>query len=317
MRKHTIYYDNHILSVFSALLRVSRLFAFGLLFIFFLIYGGIVPVFAQSPDLSTVEYKTFSSEALGQEKQCAVYLPPGYATSGQDYPVLYFLHGLFGSEQRWERRGAREIVDRMIEEGTIQPMIIAIPDGDNSFYVNSIHGNAPYEDYILGDFLPFIEKTYRIKSSRKFRAISGVSMGGYGSLMLAMRHPDLFSAASAHSAVLLPVPLNQLPPQLLASYQSQFFEAVFDNPINEAYWVQHNPIDLSQSVKELDRVAWYFDCGTEDRFGFFKGATKLHEVFESASVPHEYHLFPGGHGWDYVRTTLHRSMQFHSKHFGF
>jgi S-formylglutathione hydrolase FrmB len=194
-------------------------------------------------------------------------------------------------------------------------MIIAIPDGDNSFYVNSVHGNAPYENYIINDFMSHVEQNYRVKTSRQTRAISGISRGGYGALMLAMRHPEYFSAASAHSAVLLPVPINQLPPRLLQSYQSQFFEAVFGNPIDEPYWSQHNPIDLASAADNLDSVAWYFDCGTEDRYGFFRGATKLHDVLDAKGIPHEYHLFPGGHGWDYARSTLHRSLTFHTKHF--
>lgn len=263
-----------------------------------------------------VEYKTFYSPSLNQEKSCAVYLPAGYRDSDTRYPVLYFLHGLFESERRWEERGAKDIVDRLIAAGAVRPLIIAIPDGGNSFYVNAVDGSAPYEDYLLNDFMPFVESAYRVNADRAHRAISGVSMGGYGALMLAMRHPDLFSSASAHSAMLLPAPIHELPPRLRASYQSRFFEAVFGNPINEAYWSRYNPIELARTVRGLDRVAWYFDCGTEDRYGFFQGAAKLHEALEQAGVPHEYHLFPGGHGWAYLRTTLHRSLQFHSAHFG-
>lgn len=264
---------------------------------------------------STVIYRTFYSAALGQEKECAVYLPPGYEEMTDSVPVVYFLHGLFGSERRWAERGAREVVDSLTANGSIRPMIIAMPDGDNSFYVNSVHGNAAYEDYIMQDFIPFIEKSYRIKPGRSTRAISGVSMGGYGALMLAMRHPEFFSAASAHSAVLLPVPISQLPAKLLQSYQSQFFEAVFGNPIDESYWEAHNPVDLAVNSTAIKSVKWYFDCGTEDRYGFHRGAAILNQVMESAGIEHEYGLYPGGHGWEYVRTTLHRSMTFHSRNF--
>ncbi len=264
---------------------------------------------------SRVKYKMFHSKALNQEKRGAVYLPAGYDTSDKTYPVIYFLHGLFGSENRWEQRGAKSIVDKLIADGTITPAIIAIADGDNSFYVNAVNGQAAYEDYIINDFLPYIESTYRIDPRRSQRAISGISMGGFGSLMLGMRHPDLFSSVSAHSAVLIPVPLDQLPPRLLQSYQAQFFEAVFGNPVNEAHWRQHHPVDLINTATDLTTVSWYFDCGTEDRYGFHRGAAKLHNLMEYSSIPHEYHLFPGGHGWEYVRSTLHRSLSFHSKNF--
>jgi S-formylglutathione hydrolase FrmB len=264
---------------------------------------------------SRVEYKMFRSEALDQDKRCAVYLPEGYDASDKSYPVIYFLHGLFGSEDRWEERGAKPIVDQLMADSTVVSAIIAIADGDNSFYVNAINGKAQYEDYIIEDFISFIESAYRVDSRRSHRAMSGISMGGFGSLMLGMKHPDLFSSISAHSAVLIPVPLDQLPPRLRESYQSQFFEAVFGNPVDEALWEKHHPIDLVHTATDLKTVAWYFDCGTEDRYGFYRGAAKLHMDMEASGIPHEYNLLPGGHGWEYVRTTLHRSLTFHSKHF--
>jgi S-formylglutathione hydrolase FrmB len=269
----------------------------------------------EPPVLSRVEYRTFFSRALQQEKPYAVYLPPGYDASKRTYPVLYFLHGLFGTERQWEEKGGRALVDRLIGEGRLQPAIIAVPDGGNSFYVNALNGGGNYEAYIINDFIPHIEKAYRVAPGRTHRAITGLSMGGFGALMLAMRHPDRFSSASAHSAVLLPVPLDQLPERLRQSYQSQFFEAVFGNPVDEAYWKQHHPIDLIQTASGLEAVAWYFDCGTEDRYGFHRGAARLHEVMAAAGLPHEYHLFPGGHGWEYAIQHLPASLAFHSAHF--
>lgn len=289
-----------------------------MIWIFCCLLAGVLliasPAYSQTMS-SRVEYKMFKSKALNVEKRCAVYLPAGYDESEKTYPVIYFLHGLFGSEDRWEQRGARSIVDQLMGEGEVLPAIIAIADGDNSFYVNAVNGKAPYEDYIIDDFIPFIESNYRIDTRRGSRAISGISMGGFGALMLGMRHPELFSSVSAHSAVLIPIPLDQLPPRLRQSYQSQFFEAVFGNPVDEAHWKAHHPVDLVATAKNLKTVAWYFDCGTEDRYGFHRGAARLHELMDSAEIPHEYHLLPGGHGWEYVRTTLHRSLQFHSRHF--
>src|SRR5437868_8516135 len=152
-----------------------------------------------------VEYKTFQSRLLGRELRYGVYVPPSYNSSpAKKYPVLYFLHGLFEDETRWSSRGQTDqIMDRMISEGKIGEFIVAIPFGGASFYTNSRDGSEKWEDMIVNEFVPLIESTYHVNAARNTRGISGTSMGGYGALKIAMKHPELFGSASAHSAVLL------------------------------------------------------------------------------------------------------------------
>ncbi|MBM3263605.1 MAG: esterase family protein [candidate division Zixibacteria bacterium] len=273
-----------------------------------------VPVHA-ADGVSRVEYHRFASKIMQREMRYAVYLPAEYDVSTQKYPVLYYLHGLFGNERQWEEKGGKAALDRLIEEKKIAPVVLIVPDGGNSFYVNSIDGVSPYEDYFVGELVPAMESAFRIASGRKNRGITGLSMGGFGALTLAMHHPDLFASASAHSAVLIPVPLAELPERLRQSYQSQLFSAVFGNPVDEVYWKAHHPIDLVGTAKNLNTVAWYFDCGTEDRYGFHKGAERLHAVMQTAGIPHESSLFPGGHGWEYALTHLSDSLSFHHRQF--
>src|SRR5581483_5240145 len=147
-------------------------------------------VFAQNH----VEYKTFPSKVLGHDVRYGIYLPPSYASSpAKKYPVLYFLHGLFEDETRWSSRGGTDqIMDKMIADGKIGEFIVAIPNGATSFYVNTRDGSEKWEDMIIKEFIPMVESAYRINASRQTRGISGVSMGGYGALQIAMKHPDLF-----------------------------------------------------------------------------------------------------------------------------
>src|SRR5689334_8206328 len=173
-----------------------------------------------------VEYKSFESKLLGRELRYGIYLPPSYnASPAKKYPVLYFLHGLFEDETRWSSRGGTDqIMDRMIADGKIGEFIVAIPSGASSFYVNTRDGKEKWEDMIITEFVPLIESSYRVNASRATRGISGVSMGGYGALGLAMKHPDMFGSVSAHSAVLL----KDLSAAKVADRRIQMFQSLFD-----------------------------------------------------------------------------------------
>src|SRR5499433_3014831 len=264
-----------------------------------------------------VEYKTFQSKVLGREMRYGIYLPPSYATSpAKKYPVLYFLHGLFEDETRWSSRGQTDqIMNRMIAEGKIGEFVVAIPFGGTSFYTNTRDGSEKWEDVIVTEFIPLIESSYRVNATRATRGISGTSMGGYGALKIAMKHPDLFGSASAHSAVLL----QDLSAAKVAAGRLQRFQALFDRIYgigqDLTYWEANNPMTLAKDTKKLDSLKLYFDCGTEDDFGFDVGARQLDELLTKAGYPHEAHLYPGNHGWDYAKQHTSESLLFHWKAF--
>jgi putative tributyrin esterase len=264
-----------------------------------------------------VEYKSFPSKLLGQELRYGVYLPPSYSSSpNKKYPVLYFLHGLFEDETRWSTRGQTDqIMNRMIAEGKIGEFIVAIPNGGTSFYTNTRDGSKKWEDAIVTEFIPLIESSYRINATRATRGISGTSMGGYGALKIAMKHPDLFGSASAHSAVLL----QDLSAAKVSAGRLQRFQDLFDKiyGINQdlTYWEANNPMTLAKDTKKLNGLKLYFDCGTEDDFGFDVGTRQLDEMLTKAGYPHESHLYPGRHGWDYAMQHTNESLLFHWKAF--
>ncbi len=148
-----------------------------------------------------IESLKFDSKLVSYPVEYSVYLPADYETSQRSYPVLYLLHGYSDDETGWIQFGeANSVADKAIASGDATPCIIVMPDGKVSWYVNSFDGKDPWEDMFVKEFIPFIEKEYRIRPKKEFRAIAGLSMGGNGALLLSMRNPDLFSSCVAMSA---------------------------------------------------------------------------------------------------------------------
>src|SRR5258705_8851093 len=148
-----------------------------------------------------IEEKTVKSTILNKPVKYTIYLPADYDRSERSYPVVYLLHGYSDDQTGWLQFGEiNRYADKAIADGIIPPMIIVMPNGDSSFYINSYDGKEMYEDFFIKEFMPSIEKTYRIKAEKKYRGVAGLSMGGYGSLIYALKYPQLFAAAAPLSA---------------------------------------------------------------------------------------------------------------------
>ena len=150
---------------------------------------------------------SMTSSILNGERKFAIYLPPDYETSHRSYPVLYLLHGSGDDQTGWIQFGeVLRIADKAILEGTATPMIIVMPDAytGQRGYFNNIKGDWRYEDFFFAEFLPYVEKTFRIKGEKRYRAVAGLSMGGGGSFIYALHHPELFSSACPLSAYIGP-----------------------------------------------------------------------------------------------------------------
>jgi S-formylglutathione hydrolase FrmB len=268
------------------------------------------------PAGSRVQYNTFQSKLLNREIRYGLYLPPSYETATKRYPVLYFLHGLNENEMRWSSRGLTDLkLDKMITDGKIGEFIVAVPFGATSFYTNVRSGTAPWEDMIVKEFIPMIESTYRVDAKRATRGISGISMGGYGALKIAMKHPEMFGSVSSHSAMLL----ANFADARVNDRRLQMFNSLFDQiyGINQdlKHWEENNPIALAADTKKLNGLKVYFDCGTEDEYGFQVGTKILDDMLTKAGYAHEAHLYPGNHGWDYALQHTDASLLFHWKAF--
>jgi S-formylglutathione hydrolase FrmB len=261
-----------------------------------------------------VECNALPSKILSRPVRYCIVLPPSFdLEKSRQFPVLYFLHGLGDSEQSFIHTGAWNLTEELRENGAIKEFLIATPYGDASFYIDSKDGKMRYEDFLLQEFFPFIEKRYRVAPGRGHRAIAGISMGGYGALHFAFRHPQLFSSVGAHSAALiekLPVFLGPTP----NSPRSRILGEVFGSPPDAAFWDRNSPLTLARTA-ELQGLKIYFDCGDQDDYGFDAGAAALDKILSSRHIAHEYHLYPGRHDPAYFGEHLPASLEFASHSF--
>jgi S-formylglutathione hydrolase FrmB len=272
---------------------------------------------------SRIDCSAMNSRILKQVVHYCVYLPSGYDAGAaqhppQRYPVLYFLHGLGDNEQTLFNSGGWTLLDDLRNQHKMGDFLIAAPEGRRSFYINSADGSVLYSDFFLQEFLPHIESKYRVRAGRTGRAISGISMGGYGALRFGFAHPELFSAVSAQSAALI----TESPRELDAVSQTGsplvgILGAVFGKPINVPHWNENNPFVLAKrNTAALRKMAIYFNCGQDDNYGFEKGAAALHDELQKESVKHEYHPYPGDHSLPYFMSHFAEVMEFHSRAFG-
>jgi S-formylglutathione hydrolase len=291
-----------------------------------------------------VSTETFHSDALGVNKEVLVYLPAGYDPNGtKHWPVLYYLHGLGGDETNWVKKGGLDNAADNLGLGAI----VVMPDGDNNFYLD---GATPqdyeacikegkgmfiptqsrkktcvrtvkYETYITHDLVGWVDGKYKTIATKAGRGIAGLSMGGFGALMLSMRHPDLFAAAASHSGVdaLLysgPFPYAKgkvtlfTDPKLYAAGLGDFgawIRGVFGPDITS--WQAYDPALLLAKL-EPGKLKLYLDCGTEDDFALHNGMQYLHELLLDHKIPHEYYIGPGRHDFNFWAVRLPKSLAF-------
>lgn len=252
------------------------------------------------------------SKILNGERNYAVYLPPDYDHSERHYPVLYLLHGYTDDHTGWVQFGeVARITDEAIAKGTATAMIIVMPDADTGQpgYTNTIDKKWNYENFFFEEFMPAVEKRFRIKKQKRFRAISGLSMGGGGTFIYALHRPDLFASACPLSAWMGPQTAEEL-----AGFQ-QLKNKNLNSEQLEAYLDTNNPLRLveSMSEKDLNSVRWFIDCGDDDFL--FEGNSLMHIALSKKKIAHEYRVRDGGHTWTYWRASLPKVLGFVSEGF--
>ncbi len=282
------------------------------LFVLILTIVALFSGFSQTGKV--LESLKFESKKVGYPVEYSIYLPADYETSGRSYPVLYLLHGYSDDETGWIQFGeANSIADKGIANGDFSSCIIIMPDGKVSWYVNSFDGKDPWADMFVQEFIPFIEKEYRIREQKEFRAIAGLSMGGYGALSLSMRNPDMFSSCVALSAGIFTDEeiINK-------NEQDHYFKNIYGlKPTGDVseHWKAFSPLHLLDTVdkEKLKSIRFYIDCGDDDFL--YKGNSTLHIKLRDLGIPHEYRVRQGGHEWSYWRTGLYDGLKFVSEKF--
>jgi S-formylglutathione hydrolase FrmB len=290
--------------------------------LFFRLVPLVLLLTSFAPAQSRVDCSSMNSHILNQPVHYCVLLPAGYdaaaaSHSATRYAVLYFLHGLGNNEQTLFNSGGWGVIDDLRQQYKIGDFLVVAPEGKSSFYINSADGKVLYDTFFVREFMPYIESKYLIKRDRKFRGITGLSMGGYGALHMAFAHPELFSSVSAQSAALM----TSTPAEMNSALHSgmplaRLLGPVFGQPVNMAHWRENDPVVLARKHQvAIRKLAIYFNCGRSDEYGFEKGAQALHRELESEHIPHEFHLYPGDHSLDYFLDHLSETMEFHSHAF--
>lgn len=272
---------------------------------------------------SRVECSALDSKFLKAPVRYCAFLPPHDDASipaknpssriVRRYPVLYYLHGLGDNEQSLVNSGGWNLIQDLREQHKIGDFIIVAPEGDRTFYVNSRDGRTPYSDFFIRELMPAIGRRYRVLDSP--RGIMGISMGGYGALRFAFAYPKLFTSVSAQSAALMPESPKDLNMAMNSGLgQAALLGDVFGNPIDLAFWRQNSPFALARENRALiAKLKIYFDCGSEDEYGFDRGASALHQELVAEKIKHEFHLYPGGHNLVFFLQHLRQSVEFQSR----
>lgn len=281
-------------------------------FLLFVFIMALLPLFTAAQTGKVYDNLSLSSKILKMDRKFAIYLPPDYESSDRSYPVLYLLHGAGDDQTGWVQFGeVLSIADKAINEGKATPMIIVMPDANTGQrgYGNNVTGTWRYEDFFFEELMPFVEKKYRIKSDKRYRAVSGLSMGGGGTFTYALHHPELFSSACPLSAATGPLTLEDAKTQLRRDNPALADSAA------ERYYKRQSVLALVNAVPDTLKksVRWYIDCGDDDFL--YEGNALVHIAMRKKEIPHEFRVRDGGHNWTYWRASLPVVLEFISQAF--
>jgi S-formylglutathione hydrolase FrmB len=238
-----------------------------------------------------------SSSLNQREIPFRLILPREYASSKKHYPVLYLLHGLFGSFENWT-----DLTDLATSASDLE-IIIVMPDGGDGWYTDS---SEKYESYLTDELLPEIDRNYRSIADRRHRAIAGNSMGGYGAFKFALKYPELFAFACSFSGAFHAPALN--------GPSSGGSGDILGPSITRVFGERDSDIRNANDLKKLAAVTsdclpyFYFDCGLDD--DFISTNRDLAKTFDELGIPHEFHEFDGGHDWDYWGRQIRHLLKF-------
>jgi S-formylglutathione hydrolase FrmB len=224
---------------------------------------------------STIQIASISSSILDMDVNYSVYLPPSYE-SGGPFPVLYLLHGYYGNHLDWPRNGMRQIMDRELNSDNSTEMIVIMPDGMDSFYIDDFdERKLDYEQFFFQEFVPELESKFNIVKAKTHRGIAGLSMGGYGATTYGLKYHHLFSFAYSMSGVV---------------FLDEKFENIFE-------------IVNSKTSTELTQLPKIFlDCGTEDFL--FDSNDYLSNFLTQKNIEHTFIKGIGAHEWSYWVNSL-------------
>lgn len=243
--------------------------------------------------MALAEIKLGSNNVLQKMTALNVIIPEGRTPP---YPVWYLLHGLSDDHTGWVRRTN---IERYVQK---LPCLVVMPNGERGFYTDAVAKPlADYETNLVRDIIGFIDSTFRTIPTREARVISGLSMGGYGALKLALKYPDLFCAAVSHSGALM---MGSMPLGRDAGWRAEFEPVFGADPTG-------GPNDICALAAQVDRAklpALRIDCGVDDYL--IESNRTVHRRLTELEIAHQYHEFPGAHTWDYWDEHVQEAVDF-------
>jgi S-formylglutathione hydrolase len=259
------------------------------------------PALAQS----RIVEASLETDLVPSPVEYAVLLPDGYREDGDPLPLLINLHG--GQRDRSQLTQSQPLFDLVWADGTLPPVVVAMPSAGLSFYLNYQDRSERWEEFILEEFLPHLRDTYRVHTNREGTLLTGASMGGVGSLRLAFKHPERFAAVAALEPAIDPVlTWDEVRPKHQFFLTPADIERFYGSPVDKEHWAANNPASIANAEPAKLRdsgLQVYFEAGDLDFLWLYEGAEFLHQVLWTAKIPHEYHLVRGA---DHIGATLGR-----------
>jgi enterochelin esterase-like enzyme len=289
------------------------------LIIFFgFLFAGFA-AFTQS-ELRIIESMVMPSRILNQEVRFSVVLPENYYETKASFPVVYLLHGLGDDETSWLEYGQiSQYADKAVNDKEIIPMIFVMPQGFRTYYVNDYKASFLYQDMFVNELVPFIDSLFRTIPEKGKRAVMGYSMGGFGAMILPLKHPEMFGVS---------VPLSmsvrtddQYKTEDAGGWDEQwgrlFGEPGFkDSARITEYYRQNSPFHVLPKMQPeiFKNLRIYMDNGDKEQT-LCRSNEELHILMRRLGIPHEYRVRNGGHSFEYWCTALPDAMNFISDAF--
>lgn len=263
-------------------------------------------------DAPTVLTQGWHSQALGREKRVRLVLPPGRRLGAGPCPVLYLLHGYGGNGETWLRNTA------LLRYLAGMDLVVVLPESGRRWFINDHEGHR-YEDYLVHELVPRIDRVVGGASGREWRAIAGFSMGGAAAVFQALRHPGSFAVAAALSGAF------EAPRRVGDPYRSLRGTPGFLMPtvaVHERVWGAPNsltrraydPYRLLERHRPDPPVALRLEVGAQDYERMVRMNRDVRQALRSLGVPHEYAESPGGHDFDFVDRALPATLAFVQRH---
>ncbi|MFA9392116.1 MAG: alpha/beta hydrolase [Prolixibacteraceae bacterium] len=259
-----------------------------------------------------IESLSFESKILKRSVNYSVYLPFDYDYSNKKYPVLYLLHGRTGNETDWPRSGRIQFLfENALINGEVPEMVIIMPAAENTYYINDYKGEVRYEDMFFQELIPTLEQKYRIIGNKDNRVISGLSMGGYGALVYATHHPEMFKTCVALSAA---VRTEKTIQEIESDNWNKWFSPMYPGTTGQSrvsnHWRKNSPINIihTAAIDQIKTVKFMIDCGDDDELDEANFA--LHREMRNLGIEHEFTIRDGHHDWMYWRKGMAEGLKF-------